>query len=61
MTFEESKKLVNEAINTKDPKRVRAIVEEIKEDELINPFIIEAIQSGITPEMFNKVFGGGSI
>lgn len=48
--------LINEATETTEAARVREIIEEIQKDKTVNPHFIEAIQSGLSPEMFKKVF-----
>ena len=48
--------LINEATETTDVTRVKEIIEEIQKDETVNPHFIEAIQSGLSPKMFNKLY-----
>tara|TARA_R100000951_G_C2502392_1_gene137791 strand:- start:7 stop:180 length:174 start_codon:yes stop_codon:yes gene_type:complete len=48
--------LINEAITTKKAERVKDIIKEIQADKETPPNVIEAIQSGLAPEMFNKLF-----
>tara|TARA_R110001592_G_scaffold288048_1_gene556953 strand:+ start:795 stop:968 length:174 start_codon:yes stop_codon:yes gene_type:complete len=48
--------LINEANTTKDEQKIKDIIKEIQADKETPPNVIEAIQSGLAPEMFNKLF-----
>lgn len=56
MDWEKVTSLINEAIATKDEQRVKDIIKQIQADKETPLNVIEAIQSGLAPEMFKKVF-----
>lgn len=56
MDWEKIGDLINEATETTDPKRVKEIIKELQADETVNPHFVEAIQSGVSEEIFNELF-----
>lgn len=51
MTFEESKILVKSALESKNPKQVKKILEKLENEPENYPGALEAIYSGITLKM----------
>lgn len=49
--------LLREAKASQEVNRVKEIIKIIQDDEETDPKVLEAIQSGLNPEMFKKVYG----
>lgn len=49
--------LLREAKASQEVNRVKEIIKIIQDDEETDPKVLEVIQSGLSPEMFKKVYG----